>query len=322
MKILVTGGAGFIGSHLCEALLKKGEEVIIIDDFNDFYNPKLKEQNINKIKTKVRLYRTDIRNASELNVIVKKEKPEKIVHLAARAGVRPSMENPNLYEEVNVKGTLNLLEAARTNNVRQFIFGSSSSVYGIRNNGPFSEEEKTDSQISVYGATKKAGEVLCHSYAHAYRLPTTCLRFFTVYGPRQRPDLAIHKFTRLIMENQEVPMFGDGTTMRDYTYVGDIVDGILKALTKEFPYEIINLGNNKPITLKVLISHIEKATGKKAKVKKLPDQLGDVPLTYANISKAKNLLGWKPETPFEEGLKRFVEWFKENREMFSSSPKP
>ena len=201
------------------------------------------------------------------------------------------------------------------NNVRQFIFGSSSSVYGIRNKGPFSEEEKTDSQISVYGATKKAGEVLCHSYAHTYRMPTTCLRFFTVYGPRQRPDLAIHKFTKLIMENKEIPMFGDGTTMRDYTYVGDIVNGIMQALKTELPYEIINLGNNKPITLKQLITFIEKATGKKAKIAHLPNQLGDVPLTYADISKAKKLLGWKPETPFEDGLKRFVEWFKENREI-------
>ena len=321
MKILVTGGAGFIGSHLCEALLQKENNVVCIDDCNDFYDPKIKENNMKDIIKNKRftLYKTDIRNTKEIRAISEEEMPEKIIHLAARAGVRPSLEHPELYEEANVKGTLNLLEAAKRVKAKQFIFGSSSSVYGVRNKGPFSEEDRTDSQISVYGATKKAGEVLCHSYAYTNKLPTTCLRFFTVYGPRQRPDLAIHKFTRLMTESREVPFFGDGTTMRDYTYVGDIVNGILKALDKEFPYEIINLGNNKPVNLNSLMSLLERATGKRAKLQRLPEQPGDVPITYADISKARKILGWKPETPFEKGIKMFVQWFNDHRTLLSSS---
>ena len=312
MKILVTGGAGFIGSHLGEALIEKGEKLVCVDDFNDFYDPKVKEKNVEELikKDNFKLYREDIRNLDNLKKIFEKEKPDKIVHLAARAGVRPSLLQPILYEEVNVKGTLNVLECARLFGIKQFIFCSSSSVYGVRNRGPFSEEDRTDFPISVYGATKKAGEALCYSYSHLYKMPMTCLRFFTVYGPRQRPDLAIHKFTKLIQEGKEIEVFGDGTTARDYTFVGDIVKGIILALEKEFDFEIINLGNNNPIQLRELIALIERKVGKKAEQKRMAEQAGDVPLTFADISKAKKLLGWQPETPIEEGIKEFVKWFK------------
>lgn len=312
MKILVTGGAGFIGSHLCEALIARGDTVICVDDFNDFYDPSIKENNVSRIKDNAnfKLYRADIRNRVNMKKIFAAEKPDKIVHLAARAGVRPSISDPLLYEDVNVKGTLNLLELARTNGIKQFIFGSSSSVYGITK-VPFTEDDPGN-PISPYAATKRAGEHLCHVYSHLYNIPITCLRFFTVYGPRQRPDLVIHKFTKAILNEKEIEVFGDGTSSRDYTFVSDIVRGILLTLEKPFNFEIINLGNNCPIQLNNLISIIEKATGKKAKKKTLPVQPGDVPTTYADISKAKKLLGWKPETDINAGLKQFTGWIRNN----------
>ncbi len=320
MSTLVTGGAGFIGSHLCEALLSGGRRVVCVDDFNDFYDPAIKEHNVAGCRKNrnFALYRADIRDIDALKKIFAKEKPEKIVHLAARAGVRPSIAQPLLYEEVNVKGTLNLLELARRHNARQFVFGSSSSVYGL-NRAPFSEADTDLRPISPYAATKKAGEELCYTYHHLYKIPVTCLRFFTVYGPRQRPDLAIHKFTRLLFAGLPIPLFGDGSTMRDYTYSDDIIGGILASLKKELPYEIINLGNSKPVRLRDLIARLEQATGKKAIIAEQPEQAGDVPVTSADITKAKKLLGWKPRTPLARGLAAFIEWFSANRSLLSSA---
>lgn len=312
MKILVTGGAGFIGSHVCEALLKEHKVVICVDNFNSFYNPKFKERNISKcVKNKrFKLYKKDIRDLKGISKILKKEKPNKIIHLAARAGVRRSIAQPLLYQDINVRGTLNLLEATRKNRIENFIFGSSSSVYGARKKGPFSEENRVDNPISPYAATKKAGEELCYYYHHLYGLNITCLRLFTVYGPRGRPDMALYKFTSLISKGKPIEMYGDGSSKRDYTYVSDIIDGILAALNKNLNFAIINLGNSKPIQLRYFISLIEKSLGKKAKIKQLPIQPGDISVTYANINKAKRLLGYKPKVKIEEGIKLFVEWYK------------
>ncbi len=314
MKLLVTGGAGFIGSHLCEALLKQNHKVICLDNFHNFYDPKIKERNIKKcLKNKnFTLYRADILDKKALAKIFQKEQPEKIIHLAARAGVRPSMQNPDAYLQVNVQGTLNLLELAKKHKLKQFILGSSSSVYGIRNKSKFSENDKTDFPVSVYGATKKSAEVLCHAYATTYKIPTTCLRFFTVYGQRQRPDLAIHKFTKLITNNRPIPVYGSLETMRDYTFIDDIIAGTLKALEKEFDYEIINLGNNNPVKLKDLIKLLEKTINKQAILNHLPPQPGDVPITYADIRKAKKLLNWKPKTKIKKGIEEFIAWYKAN----------
>lgn len=311
-KILVTGGAGFIGSHVCDSLLKKGYIVICLDNFNDFYSPERKRKNIkHNLKSKnFFLEIADITDVKKLKSLFVKYKPDKIIHLAARAGVRPSLENPFIYEETNIKGTLNLLELSRLFKIKKFIFGSSSSVYGKNNKIPFSEDDKTDTPISPYAATKKSGELLCYTYSHLYSINIVCLRFFTVYGPRGRPDMAPFLFTKKIIEGEQITLFGDGNSQRDYTYISDIVDGILSALDRDMKFEIFNLGNSKRVKLKELVSTIEKYTNKKAKIitKEMPK--GDVQVTYADISKAKKYLGYSPQTDVNKGIKIFVNWFK------------
>lgn len=314
MICLVTGGAGFIGSHLVARLLESGSEVICIDNFDPYYPPEIKRENISKHlsnEDNFSLIEADIRDRKDLEMIFKSNNIDKIVHLAARAGVRPSISNPLLYEDVNVKGTLNLLELSKDYGIEEFVFGSSSSVYGVGDKIPFSEDEGVDRPISPYAASKRSCELFCYTYSHLYDISLSCLRFFTVYGPRQRPEMAIHKFTRLIdQQNKEVPMYGDGASKRDYTYISDIIDGIVSALDKNFGFEIINLGNSKTVELRYLISLIEKNLGKKAMIKRLPDQPGDVPITYADISKANRLLNYNPEVGIEDGIKKFVEWYK------------
>lgn len=311
--ILVTGGAGFIGSHLVDSLLREGgTQVSVLDNFNDFYAPAVKHANIARHTENpdFRLYEADICCAETLRRIFAENSFDAVVHLAAWAGVRPSLLNPKLYTEVNVNGTLNLLEAAKDAGVRQFVFGSSSSVYGINSKIPFAEDDKVAQPISTYAATKAAGELLCHTFSHLYDLRTVCLRFFTVYGARQRPDLAIHKFSRLIWEGLPVPVFGDGTTRRDYTYVDDIVQGVRAAIDYERTnYEIFNLGESETVELKDLITLLEENLGKKAIIERQPMQPGDVPLTYADISKAREILGYNPTTKIEQGIPKFTEWF-------------
>jgi len=316
-RILLTGGAGFIGSHLADKLLAEGTyEVAVLDNFNEFYAPSIKRENIaqHSENPNFRLYEADICCAETVEKIFAENNFDAIVHLAAWAGVRPSLLNPKLYTEVNVNGTLNLLEAAKNAGVRQFVFGSSSSVYGINSKIPFAEDDKISQPISPYAATKAAGELLCHTFSHLYDLRTVCLRFFTVYGARQRPDLAIHKFSKLIWEENPIPVFGDGTTRRDYTYVDDIVQGVRAAIDYDKSnYEIFNLGESQTIELKDLIVLLEENLGKKAIIERKPMQPGDVPITYADISKAKELLGYNPTTKIEEGIPKFVEWFKQTR---------
>ena len=317
-KTLVTGFAGFIGSHLTEELLNKGFEVIGIDDFNDYYDPKIKERNIASFKGNKNcfLYEGDIRNKNFINEVFAKHKPEIVVHLAARAGVRPSLKEPLLYEEVNVLGTLNLLEAARNNKCSKFIFGSSSSVYGECKNIPFKESELDLKPISPYGVSKLTGENYCRTYSHLYELPIVCLRFFTVYGPRQRPDLAIHKFTKLIDEGKPIPVFGDGQFKRDFTYVTEIINGIMGSINYDkTSFEIFNLGESHTTSVVDLIKLIEGSIGKKAVIDWQPTQPGDVPITYADVSKAERLLAYKPRTAPEEGIKKFVEWYKLTKEI-------
>jgi len=312
MNLLITGGAGFIGSHLCEAVLEMGHSVVCIDNFNDYYDPKTKERNIKKcLKNKnFTLFREDITNLDELEKIFKNNKFEQVLHLAAAVGVRDSIKRPLYFEEVNIRGTLNLLELCKKFRVRKFISTSSSSVYGENKKFPFSESDAIINIVSPYAATKRASEIFCETYSKLYDMNIICLRLFTVYGPRGRPDMAPYKFTKLIHDEEEVPMFGDGNSKRDYTYVSDIVDGIISAIDKNFKFEIINLGHSKPIELKEFISIIEKTTGKKAKIKKLPNQKGDVPATFADISKAKKLLNCSPKVDLEQGMKNFFEWYK------------
>lgn len=315
MKVLITGGSGFIGSHVCDFLLARGDTVICVDEFNNYYDPKIKKQNIKDcIKNKrFVLYKEDIRNIAGMRDIFAKEHPEKVIHLAARAGVRPSIENPLLYQDVNVRGTLNLLELSREFMTKNFVFASSSSVYGANKKVPFSESDNVDNPISPYASTKKAGELLCHVYHHLYRMNVVCLRFFTVYGPRGRPDMAPYLFTKCINEGKSIEIFGDGSSKRDYTFVADIVSGIVAALDKELGYEIINLGNSKTVELNHLIHIIEKNLGKKAKIVQKSVQPGDVPLTYADISKAKRLLGYDPKMIIEDGMKQFIDWYLEQQ---------
>src|SRR6266478_2548941 len=310
MRILVTGGAGFIGSHLVEKLLGAGHAVAILDDFNDFYDPQIKRANIAALSKDVPVHHVDLREDAAVRNLFHREKFDTIAHLAARAGVRPSIQHPQLYYDTNVAGTLHLLDAARATGVERFIFASSSSVYGVCKTVPFSEEQHLTQTISPYAATKIAGEFLCSTYSHLYQLRVVALRYFTVYGPRQRPDLAIHRFTRRIHAGQPIEQFGDGTTRRDYTYIDDVIQGTIAALQYEGPlFDIFNLGENETIQLKDLIVAIENALGKKAKINQLPEQPGDMPLTCADISKARKLLDYRPTTRLNEGLPRFVEWF-------------
>jgi UDP-glucuronate 4-epimerase len=316
-SILITGGAGFIGSHLVDSLLAEGVwQVAALDDFNDFYDPSIKRDNIRThlSNPNFKVVEADIRDLPALDRAFSETTYDCIVHLAARAGVRPSLKEPRLYVETNVNGTLNLLELARAQGVKQFIFGSSSSVYGINAKVPFSEDDPIFNPISPYAATKAAGELLCHTYAHLYGMRIVCLRFFTVYGARQRPDLAIHKFAKLISARKPIPVFGDGTTRRDYTYIDDITAGVRAAIDYDKTnYEVINLGESRTVELCELISLLEKALGQRAEIDRQPPQPGDVPQTFADITKARRLLGYNPQTHIEEGIQQFVEWFRGSR---------
>lgn len=319
MRILVTGGAGFIGSHLVEKLLVDGHDVAILDDFNDSYDPQIKRKNIATVAKDVAIHHVDLRDNEAVRTLFHGEKFEAIAHLAARAGVRPSIQNPQLYYDTNVDGTLHLLDAARVTGIERFIFASSSSVYGISKKVPFSEDQHLTQTISPYAATKMAGEFLCSTFSHLYRIRVVALRYFTVYGPRQRPDLAIHQFTRRIHTGQPIDQFGDGTTRRDYTYIDDIIQGTVAALTYEgLLFDIFNLGESETTQLKDLIAAIEKTLGKEAKINRLPEQPGDVPLTCADISKAKKLLGYNPSTRLSEGLPRFIEWFRQTPQSYKA----
>ena len=314
-NILITGGAGFIGSHLVDHLLAQGLwRVTVVDDFNDFYDPSIKLENVktHRSNPNFELVEADIRDPAALRRAFTETNFECIVHLAARAGVRPSLKEPHLYLETNVNGAMNLLELARSSGTKQFIFDSSSSVYGLNNKVPFSEDDPIFNPISPYAATKAAGELICHSYAHLYGMRIVCLRFFTVYGARQRPDLAIHKFAKLISAGKPIPVFGDGTTRRDYTYIDDIIAGVRAAIDyHQSKYEIINLGESRTVELRELISLLEDALGHRAEIDWQPSQPGDVPQTFADITKARRLLGYNPQTQIEEGIKRFVEWFRD-----------
>jgi len=312
MAILVTGGAGFIGSHLVERLLESGIRTICLDNFNDFYDPNIKRNNVKNLtdNKNFHLIDADIRDRNRLEDVFNKEEIETVVHLAAMPGVRASIKKPKIYEEVNITGTLNLLEVCAKTKVKKFIYGSSSSVYGLTSKLPFSEEDRVGKPISPYAASKESAELFCYTFSHLYDLSVCCFRFFTVYGPRQRPEMAIHKFTRYIDEGLEVPVYGDGTSKRDYTYISDIISGIESVLNREFGFEIFNLGNSECIELHRVISLIERFVGKKARIKRLSDQPGDVRVTYADISKSSELLGYKPKVKIEEGIEKFVAWFK------------
>lgn len=310
MNILLTGGAGFIGSHLAEKLLADGYNLTIVDDFNDYYDPRLKRQNVKELK-EAQIFEVDIRNSEKLDRIFSKTHPDLIIHLAGRAGVRPSIKEPMLYSEVNVTATINLLELAKKYNIKKFIFASSSSVYGNADKVPFSEDDDPIQPISPYGATKLAAEYYCSVYNKLYGISIVALRFFTVYGPRQRPDMAIHKFARLISAGKEIEMYGDGSTKRDYTFISDIIGGIYGAIKSVGNgFSVYNLGESRTVQLRYLIKLLGKNIGKKAKIKKLPDQPGDVKITYANISKARKELRYNPRVPIEIGISEFVKWFK------------
>ena len=316
-NILITGGAGFIGSHLVDRLLAEGGwRIAVVDDFNDFYDPAIKRENLRAwlANPNFKLVEADIRNQAALAQAFGETNFDCIVHLAARAGVRPSLKEPRLYVETNINGTLNLLELARAHGVQQFVFGSSSSVYGMNSKVPFSEDDPILNPISPYAATKAAGELLGHSYAHLYDMRIVCLRFFTVYGARQRPDLAIHKFAKLISAGEPIPVFGDGTTRRDYTYIDDIIAGVRAAIDyDQSKYEVINLGESRTVELRELISLLERALDRHAEIDRQPPQPGDVPQTFADITKARRLLGYDPRTQIEEGIGKFVEWFRESQ---------
>jgi len=310
MRILVTGGAGFIGSHVAGRLLRDGHEVEVIDDFNDYYDPRIKRANLASLGGAVRLHEGDIRNRNFVQSTIADGRFDAIIHLAARAGVRPSVQDPQLYIDTNITGTHHLLEAAHRNGIGRFLFASSSSVYGLAKKVPFTEDLPLPQTLSPYAATKISGEHLCGNYAHLYGMKVVCLRFFTVYGPGQRPDLAIHKFTDAIHRGQSIPQYGDGSTRRDYTYIDDIVQGVAGALRYEGPaFDIFNLGENQTTTLSELIVEIENALGKKAVIERLPEQQGDMPLTAADITKARQLLGYNPQTKICDGIPKFVEWY-------------
>ncbi|NUO19092.1 GDP-mannose 4,6-dehydratase [bacterium] len=315
-RILVTGGAGFIGSHLCENLLSNGHTVVCYDSFDEFYPRKLKEQNISNcsLNPEFTLVEGDIRDRALLDEVFTHHGFDSVVHLAARAGVRPSLEQPELYAEVNVAATIGLFEICRRSNVKQIVFASSSSVYGDRDDGPFRESDNTDHPLSPYGSTKKAGEVIAHVYSHLYGISIACLRFFTVYGPRQRPDLAIRKFVKRALSGEPIPVFGDGSSRRDYTHINDIIGGISGALrwvaSKEGRYGIFNLGSHAPVELRLLLQWIEEDTGKPLNIDRMPPQPGDVFQTFADTTQAEQELGFRHDVQFRDGIKDFIEWMR------------
>ena len=313
MKVLVTGGAGFIGSHLVDALLKRGEEVVVIDDFNDFYDPGLKRGNIvqHASDPAFTLFELDIRDRARLKEVLRETSPEVVCHLAARAGVRPSIEDPLLYEEVNSIGTLNLLQGVRDSglSLKNFVFASSSSVYGTLSKLPFSEDDPITCPVSPYAVTKRGSELMLYAFSRLFKMPVTCLRFFTAYGERGRPEMAVANFTRCIHEEIELPLFGDGEARRDFTYIGDIISGVVQSVYTPFPFEIINLGESRTVTVSELISIIEERLGKEARIKRFPASTGDVPATFADISKARRLLKYDPQVCIEDGVDRYVKWF-------------
>lgn len=314
MNVLVTGGVGFIGSHVCERLLTAGHTVCALDDLNDFYDPAIKQNTLRELQSRADSFafvHADITQREELDEVLGSMPFDQIIHLAARAGVRPSLEEPALYQRVNVEGTVNLLEAAHARGIKKITIASSSSVYGVNSSVPFSETDPIFSAISPYAASKLACEALGHVYHHVYGMDVCMLRFFTVYGPRQRPDLAIHKFAKRMHAGQTITVFGDGSTSRDYTYVDDTVDGILACTDREFGYEVINLGESQTVKLSRLIELLESALGIEAQIDRQPLQPGDVPITYANIDKAQRLLGYDPQTKIEDGIPRFVDWFRQ-----------
>jgi UDP-glucuronate 4-epimerase len=313
MAVLVTGGAGFIGSHIVERLIARGDEVVVLDDFNNYYDPAIKERNLAGFvgHPGLRLVRGDIADEAAVGQAFAIRRISAVVHLAARAGVRPSLRDPLLYERTNIRGALLILEQSRRVGVERVVFASSSSVYGMTDRVPFTETDPVAHPISPYSATKRAAELLCYTYSHLYQLPIACMRLFTVYGPRQRPDLAIHAFTHSIWNGHPIQVFGDGTSARDYTFVDDIVDGILAALDCPVPfaYEIFNLGNSLPVQLNALISLIEDTLGRTAVIEQTPEQPGDVKLTYADIRKAQRMLGYQPRVQIKEGIQRFCSWY-------------
>lgn len=316
MRVLVTGGAGFIGSHLVEALLGKGHEVVCIDNFDPFYDIEIKRRNIAHLvdRDDFVLAEVDIRDRESMGRIFVNGRPDLVIHLAAKAGVRPSLIEPILYHDVNTGGTLNLLELCREHGVDRFVFGSTSSIYGVGSQVPFTESDRSDQPASPYAATKRAAEILCFNYHHLYDLKVTALRFFTVYGPRQRPEMAIHKFVRMIDNGETIPLFGDGSSRRDYTYVSDIIDGVVRATECVQGFEIVNIGGAQTITLLGLVELIEKAMGKKARVEFLAEQPGDMEATWADVAKAERMLGYSPGVSIEAGIPLFVEWYREQKQ--------
>lgn len=317
MNFLVTGGAGFIGSHVCERLLHDGHHVWAFDDLNDFYDPQFKRRNLREIQTLAKpfeFFHGDLCDIGALAELFSSVKFDQVIHLAARAGVRPSLEQPALYQRVNVEGTVNVLEAARKHDVKKITIASSSSVYGVNAKVPFSESDPIFSAVSPYAASKLACEALGHTWHHVYKMDVAMLRFFTVYGPRQRPDLAIHKFTNLIEDGKPIPVFGDGSTARDHTHISDILEGVIACTRREFGFDIFNLGESQTVKLHELISLIENALGKKAIIDRKPLQPGDVPITYADISKARKHLGYNPQVKVEKGIPLFIDWFRKNRQ--------
>ncbi len=310
MKVLVTGGAGFIGSHLVEALVAAEHSVSVIDDFNDFYSPEIKSKNLERVSADIRLYKGDIRNKEFVLGTIETERPDAVIHLAARAGVRPSIQDPELYLATNIDGTFHLLDGAQKYGVRRFIFASSSSVYGASRVTPFREDQVLTQTLSPYASTKLAGEQLCSCYSYLYNIRVVCLRFFTVYGPRQRPDLAIHKFTNLIHHGKPIDVYGDGTARRDFTYINDIIQGVLVSIGYSgAQFDIFNLGENETIEVRAVIREIENALGKKAQINILPPVPGDMPATHADISKARTLLNYAPKTDIRTGVRQFVAWY-------------
>ncbi|MCA9322811.1 MAG: GDP-mannose 4,6-dehydratase [Planctomycetes bacterium] len=311
-RYLVTGGAGFIGSHLVDRLIARGDEVVVLDNFNDFYDPAIKRRNIasHARNPSWSLVEGDLRNPGDCARCFESGPIDQIVHLAAMAGVRPSLKDPGLYVDVNLRGTVNLYDAALAAGVKNVVFASSSSVYGANEKVPFHEADPVDNPVSPYAATKKAGELLAHTYHHIHGMDIACLRFFTVYGPRQRPEMAIHKFARLIEDGKSIPMFGDGQSRRDYTYIDDIIDGVLRTMERSKGFRVYNLGESQTIELRELIEVLEESLGKKAKIDRQPFQPGDVPATFADVSRAREELGYRPTTDVREGVRKFVAWMR------------